>query len=218
MAVIYVDDKKLEADEAKSVLQICVENDIFIPHLCHMEDEERPNASCRLCFIEIEGVNDPVPACTEPVRDGIRVWTDTPRIRRLQRTAFELLISTHRVDCKNCPSNKKCLLQNLAKFLKVPLKPKRLDRLERDIKAETDHPFLVHDHTKCILCGKCIARCEKLHGRPYLLFARRGLNTYISFFGEKDADRIPCGNCHACVEICPVSALLKKKETDEKAG
>jgi bidirectional [NiFe] hydrogenase diaphorase subunit len=212
MVTVLIDNREIEAEEGVNLLRICLDNGIYVPNLCYLKEMSDPPASCRMCLVEIAGEDKPVAACTTEVRDGMVVKTDTPQVRRLQSTAFELLLSTHNVDCKNCPSNKKCDLQRLAKFLHISLKPKRLEHLDREIVKE-EQPFLIYDPLKCILCGKCIFTCESLYPSPFLTFAKRGFGMFISFFGESDPAGLPCGECYACVEICPVSALLKKVDS-----
>lgn len=210
MIRINIDNEEIEAKDGDILLDVCLQNDIYIPNLCYLKEMDTARASCRLCFVEIEGEKKPVTSCTVKVKDGMVVHTNTPDVRRLQKTAFELLLSVHNIDCRNCPANKKCELQRIAKFLHVPLKQKRIELIEREIKTEEDHPCLKYDPLKCVLCSKCLFVCEKEHGRLYLSFAKRGLDTMINFYGEKDPDKIPCCNCFLCVDICPVGALTKK--------
>ncbi len=210
MAKLIIDNKEIEANEDVTLLQAALDNDIYIPNICYLKEMDKPPASCRLCFVEIEGMNKPVPSCSVKVKDGMVVKTDTPEVRRLQKTAFELILSVHNIECRNCLANKKCVLQDLAKFLHVPLKQKRIELLEQEIKVEDNHPFLRYDPYKCVMCGKCVYTCQKLYDSPYLAFAKRGLNMIISFYGETDPNTIPCGDCYACVDICPVAALAKK--------
>ena len=211
MVKLLVDDKEIEVEEGAILLQACLNNEIYIPSLCYLGGMKNPPASCRMCFVEIEGENKPVTSCTVKVRDGMVVKTDTPSVRRLQRTALQLLLSVHDVDCGRCPANKKCELQRIARFLRVSLKPKRLERLLKETETDENHPFLTYYPNRCILCGKCIHVCRTLHGKPFLTFAKRGFDTVVSFFGEKDTPGLPCGEkCVACVEICPVSAITLK--------
>lgn len=209
MATISIDGRSIEVEEGRHLLEVCLENGFYIPNLCHVAGMERPPSSCRLCFVGVEGLNDPVPSCTYRVRDGLVIHTGTPEVRRLQKTAFELLTSNHYFEPGCCAAGS-CDLQAIVKFFKIPIKPKRMKKLTRDIPKE-EHPYLECVNTRCVLCGKCTYICEKLHGRPYLSFARRGLEMRISFFGETDPGRIPCDGCYACVGICPVSAMLKKQ-------
>lgn len=212
MAKLIIDNREIEAEEGLTLLQACLDNDIYVPNLCHLPGMEDPPGSCRLCFVEIEGYDQPVISCRVRIQDGMVVRTETEHVRRLQRTAFELLLSTHHVDCRNCPANRRCELQRIAKFLHFGLKLKRLEPLERDLGVEHEHPFLEYVPTRCVLCGKCVCVCRTRNGRSMLSFAKRGLNTVISFFGGEDGAMNECYECYACAESCPVGALLTKDE------
>jgi bidirectional [NiFe] hydrogenase diaphorase subunit len=216
MVTLMVDNRKIETNEGMTVLQTCLDNGIYIPNLCYQKEMEDPPGSCRLCFIEIEGYGQPVPSCQVKVQDGLVIRTNTEHVRRLQRTAFELLLSVHHVDCKNCPANRNCELQRIARFLRFGLKLKRLEQLDRETTVEDEHPCLEYVPSRCVLCGRCVFACKKNNRHPMLSFARRGLDTVISFFGEEDEARVTCEQCYACVEICPVAALLIKEGEQSK--
>ncbi len=211
MIKLTLDDKEFQVKEGTNLLRACLENDIYIPNLCYLEDMKEPPASCRLCFVEIEGEEKPVASCTTQVKSGMVIKTDTPSVRRLQRAALELLLSAHHVDCGPCPANKKCDLQRMAKFLKVGLKPSHLEKAIKVSGPDEDHPCLVFYPDRCVLCGKCVHVCRREQERPHLTFAKRGLETTISYYGEKNLVTNPCESCFACIEICPVSAIILKK-------
>ena len=175
MVGILVDDRKLTVKEGRSVLQACLENDIYIPNLCSMEDLPHPEASCRLCFVEVAGIEQPVTACTMRVSDGMVVKTDTPPVRRLQRSGLRLLLSVHDLDCKNCPSNKKCALQDLARFLKTGLKSKDLETFLKQVNVVDSHPCLTYYPNRCVLCAKCIHECRLSRGHPQILQLLAGM-------------------------------------------
>jgi len=210
MLKLKVDDREIEASEGTTILQACLENDIYIPNLCYLKDRESPSASCRLCFVEIEGEGSPVASCTVKVKNGMIVTTDSPPARQLQRTALQLLLSVHDVDCANCPANKRCELQNMAKFLKVGLKTKQLPKHLKEIDIDDTHPCLDYYPNRCVLCGRCVFVCKDKQGQPLLAFTKRGLDTVIISYVEQDISSLPCKNCLACVEICPVGAIILK--------
>lgn len=214
MIKIFVDNREIEAEEGANLLRICLDHDIYIPNLCYVKGMEEPPASCRLCFVDIEGEKQPVTACTVKAREGLRIRSNTPEVRSLQAAAFELIMSTHRIECGDCPSKGDCVLIRIGKFLKVKLKPSRVEEISRE-KEGGEHPYLIYDPSKCIICGRCIYRCGQHHEHPFLTFAGKGLETGISFFGETDSGNIPCKNCLACVDECPVSALISYKKYED---
>ena len=210
MIRLILDGREIEVEEGKVLLHACLENGIYIPNLCFLDEMKNPPASCRLCFVEIKGENKPIPSCKVEPREGMVVRTDTAAVRELQRAALRLLLSVHRVDCRNCPSHKRCELQRMARFLGVPLKSKsgRLEYLEREISAAFLHPFLAYEPLRCVLCGRCIFVCGRRNSQPLLTFAGRGFATVVSFLGERDPVRHSCNDCRACAEVCPVSAIF----------
>jgi predicted molibdopterin-dependent oxidoreductase YjgC len=216
MISIVVDDREIFVEEGKNLLQACLDEGIYIPNLCFMVGMENPPGSCRLCFVEINHQERPVSACRTRTAAGMVVRTDSSAVRRLQRAAFRLLRSAHRIDCRNCPSNRRCELQRLARFLTVPLKPKRLDHLVRECSRAEEHPFFDYDPSKCVLCGRCVYICRKLHGHALLTFARRGFQTVVSSFGADNPSALPCKDCRACVDVCPVSAIFLKEDAQPK--
>ena len=210
MVTLLVDNIEIEAPEGASLLKACLDNGIYIPNLCYLPDLDHPPASCRLCMDQLEGHAQPVTSCTVRVREGMVVRTDTPVVRRLQRRALQLLLSVHRVDCAHCPANKRCALQRIAAFLKVGLKPKGLEPFLKTPEVDNSHPFLDYYPNRCVLCGRCIYVCRKSQGTSFLTFAKRGVHTIVSFYGENTGEAPPCPDCHACADSCPVGAITLK--------
>ncbi len=210
MITLRIDDQKIEVAEGTNLLHACLANGIYVPNLCYLEGMAHPPVSCRLCFVEIEGRDHPVPSCSVWIGQEMIVHTDTPHVRQLQKTALQLLLSVHDVNCKHCPANRGCALQEMAKFLKVALKSKGLDRLLKENRVDGRHPFFDYYANRCVLCGKCVYVCRERQNRAGLTFAKRGINTVISFYDRPQTEPPPCDSCRACVEVCPVAALLPK--------
>ncbi len=210
MVEIIVDGKSLRVEQGGNLLEACLEGGIYIPNLCHLKGMEEPPASCRLCLVEVEGEERPVTACTVKVAGPMVVRTNTPLVRELQRSALRLLLSAHLVDCSHCQANKRCALQDMAKFLQIGLKPKGLDQFLKEPEIDDSHPCLVYYPNRCVLCGRCIYVCKREHPRPMLSFAKRGFDTVVSLYGASDRIHLPCYTCSLCVDVCPVSALLRK--------
>ena len=208
---IVVDNKKITAEEGSNLLKTCLENNIYIPNLCYMENIKKSPAACRLCFVEIEGNPNPVTSCTEIVKKGLKVHTDTTEVRKLQKWGFELILSIDLSYCRECIANHVCELQKIANFLNVPLRPKHIPIIERDSKIDySTHPYIIYDYKKCVLCGRCVNICNNFNKKDSIDFAKRGYNTIITFFENKEISDTFCKGCLKCVEVCPVGALQGK--------
>ena len=215
---LVIDNQKVSAPEGEVLLWVALENGFYIPHVCALKERAFPFAGCRLCFVEIEGYPEPVTACTEAVREGMVVKTKTEKVLRLQRTAFELILSNHHVDCGHCGKNKKCELQKIAAHLKVKLKSKRFRLIPKNLPLDDSHPLFTYDPNKCVLCGRCVWVCREQQKVGLLNFAYRGFNMLVTTFEDPLAmgTTCTCTRCRKCVETCPVGALLFKEEQQIK--
>lgn len=211
---LTIDGIKVKARQGEKILWAALEAGIHIPSLCAVKELVSPSASCRLCFVEIEGRPDPVTACIETVAEGLVVYTDTPRVNRLRRTAFEFLMSHHSIDCRNCVKNRNCELQKTAAYLHMKLKPVRLPAISRSLPVDSSHPCFIYDPNKCVLCGKCIWACSKW-GTGELQFAFRGINTVVSTLGGISLAESNCNSCNQCIAICPVGAFVAKDDANQ---
>lgn len=206
---LTIDGQEVTAPKGMSVLQVALENDIYIPHLCHHPDLD-PTGVCRLCMVEIEG-RGMVISCRTPADQGMVVSTETDQVRQLRRMAAELLIANHSEDCLACGQNDQCQLQRVATHVGIQReRVERLGRLAETVPIDTSNPFFDHNPNKCVLCGICVRTCEELQGVSAIDFAHRGFDTTISTFGGGPIAESRCESCGECVVRCPVGALVAK--------
>lgn len=217
LVTLIIDGVEVKAQKGERILWAALDNGIYIPNLCAIREADLPFGACRLCFVEIEGRPSPVTACSEPVADGMVVSTKTPRVNRLRRTAFELLISHHAIDCRNCAKNRNCELQRIASRLGFKLKLERLRPIPRSLPVDSSHPLFIYDPNKCVLCGKCVWVCNE-RGTGAIDFAFRGIDTTVNTFDNVPLIDSSCNSCLECVKVCPVGALVPRDNGSSSKG
>ena len=207
-----IDGKTIRAAPGERILWTALDNDIYIPNLCAIREKSEPFAACRLCFVEIEGKDNPVTACTTPVAKGMVVNTKGEQALRLARTALELLMASHPVDCAHCPKSGSCELPRIAKHLGMKLKTKRFRKILPELPVDSSSPLFIYDPNKCVLCGRCVWVCQEKLGKGAIGFAYRGFRRMVTTFGDEPMGRSSCQDCSECVAVCPVGALVLKSE------
>ena len=161
---LIIDGLPVKARAGEKVLWAALDNGIYIPNLCAIRERPEPDAGCRLCWVEVMGLKEPVPACALEVADGMVVTTAGPKALTLARAAFSLIMASHDLDCAHCKADGRCELQTIAKTLGVSLKPKQLRKLVRGLPVDDSHPLIKITPDKCVLCGRCVWECRK-HGQ-----------------------------------------------------
>lgn len=207
---LTIDDQQVKAAEGDKLLWVALDNGIYIPHLCDLREADRADASCRMCFVELEGLTDPVTSCTIPVSGGMVVKTRSLRVDRLVRTGFELLLSNHRLCCARCAKNKQCELQMIARKRGLKLKLTRFHSLLQEVPIDETPRSFSYDAGKCVLCGRCIWADQEQAGIGAIGFVRRGIARKVATFEDGCLADSICTQCEACVRICPVGALVEK--------
>jgi formate dehydrogenase major subunit/NADH-quinone oxidoreductase subunit G len=206
---LFINGREIKVRPGQKLLWAALDNGIYIPNLCALRDKTEPEAGCRLCWVEIEGRQEPVTACTEEVTEGMVVNTRGDKALQLARTGFELLMAAHTVDCARCPANQSCELQEIARYLGCKLKGKRFRKLVHDYPLDDSNPRFTYDPNKCVLCGRCVWACRK-QGTGVIGFAHRGFDRIMTTFSHEPIGEKRCLNCGACVSVCPTGALSPK--------
>ncbi|MDP2970078.1 MAG: 2Fe-2S iron-sulfur cluster-binding protein [Deltaproteobacteria bacterium] len=213
---LYIDGKEIECSEGERILWTALGNGIYIPNLCAMREKTEPYGACRLCFVEVEGEDLPVPACTTKVKEGMVVNTKGAKALRLARTAFELILSNHPVDCAHCLKSGACELQKISKHLGVKLSTKRFKKFLRDLPIDETSPVFTYDPNKCVLCGKCVWLCQEKLGTRAIGFAYRGFQRWVTTFDDEPVGVSECRDRIELAEICPVGAFVARNKWNKE--
>ena len=211
MSYMIIDGIKCEYENARNVLEVALANGINIPNLCYCESLST-YGGCRLCVIENErgGVEA---ACTMVPKDGMKVCTNSAKLREFRRGIIELLLDSHRSECTTCLKSGTCKLQEYAKRYGVE---QSLNDGYCKEPIDNSSYSIVRDPSKCILCGKCVRACSEIQNVKAIDFVERGDETYVAcgFNGMKLADT-NCTGCGQCAAICPTGAITIKNNVSD---
>ena len=197
-----------------TVLEACRYANIDIPTLCYLKDINQIGA-CRLCLVEVKGARGLVASCVYPVNEGMEIQTNTPKIRAVRKTNLELVLSAHNKKCLTCIRSTSCELQKLCQEYRVD--EDRFCYSQKETKAQIDDSSvsIIRDNSKCILCRRCVAACNKQQGIGAIGVANRGFDSKIECAFEKPLAETSCINCGQCIVACPVGALYERDDTQK---
>ena len=207
---IKIEGVPYQVEEGLTILEAAKACGYEIPSLCAFNHGECNNGSCRVCLVEATGARGLVASCVYPVNEGMEIKISTPRATAARRASVELLLSNHSMKCQQCEKNEKCELLHVARLTGA-----REDMFVGEKTPTTFDdvtPSIVRDTSKCVLCGRCIARCKNAHGLSVLGFENRGFNTIVAPAENRNFDKSPCIMCGQCVSVCPTGALMEKSE------
>ena len=237
---ISIDGVEVTTQPGKMVIEAAIDAGIYVPYLCY-HPGMKPYAACRMCVVEVEGQRGYPAACTLPVADGMVVHSQIPAVDQLRRSVMEMLIAEHpdgcltchRIDicgpsdvclrhvsvndrCVTCPKNERCELKDTVRYLGMNLESP-LGYKYRNIPLEVSDPFYDRDYNLCIVCGRCVRACDELRGDDAIGFTERGgLALVGTSFGTSLLES-GCEFCGACIDVCPVGALVERDHKWEKA-
>lgn len=209
MAKITVDGKQLEVKDGTNVLQAVLDNNMKLEHFCY--HPYLPVAgNCRTCMVEIEGPkgNMLTVGCNTKVAEGMVIHTLSPKAKQAQKTALEMLLLDHPLDCPVCDKAGECKLQN--QYMEYGLYDFRRG-VPRYFKGGKDLDIGEHvilDQERCVLCTRCIRFVDEVPKTSELGIVNRGHESKLDIFPGVRLDNAYSGNV---TDVCPVGALTLKE-------
>ncbi len=207
---IKIEGIPYEVEEGMTILEAAKACGYEIPSLCAFNHGECNLGSCRVCLVEATGARGLVASCVYPVSEGMEIRISSPAAVKARRDSVELLLSNHSKNCQQCEKNEYCELLHVAKL--TGARDDAFAGTHSKTYLDELAPGLVRDTSKCILCGRCVARCQNAHGMGILGFENRGFNTIVSPAENRSFADSPCIQCGQCVNVCPTGALMEHSE------
>lgn len=210
MGTITIDNHRVEFTDEKNILDIIRKSGVELPTFCYYSELSTYGA-CRMCVVEDKWGNI-MASCSETPKDGMVIYTNTPKLQKHRKMILELLLASHCRDCTTCAKSGKCKLQDLAS--RFGIKQVRFEQDKWDMPIDDSSTSIVRNPSKCILCGDCVRMCSEIQGMGVLDFAYRGSKMQVMPAFDRKIKDSGCVNCGQCTAVCPTGALMLKDETD----
>ena len=211
MGIMTIDGQAIEFTDEPNVLSVIRTAGIDIPTLCY-HSELSIYGACRLCTVE-DDRGKTFASCSEKPRDGMIIYTNTPRLMRYRKLILELLLAAHCRDCTTCIKSGECHLQELAHRMGVH--EIRFENVREIQPIDTSSHAIIRDPNKCILCGDCVRMCDNVQNINAIDFAYRGTDAQVIPAFYKKIAETDCVGCGQCRVVCPTGAISIHTNIDE---
>lgn len=209
MVNLTIDHIPVTVPEGTTILDAARSAGIHIPSLCYLRGVNEIGA-CRVCVVELVGMDRLVPACNNVVEEGMEVLTSSPKVRETRRINVELLLSQHDCHCATCVRSGNCSLQTIANDLNILDLP--FEKKVPETRWDRSFP-LFRDAAKCIKCMRCIQICDKVQTLNIWDVAATGSRTTVDVSLNRKIAQADCSLCGQCITHCPVGALRERDDT-----
>jgi NADH-quinone oxidoreductase subunit G len=204
MLNIEIDGKTLEVEYGTTIIDAADQVGIAIPRFCYHK-KLSVAANCRMCLVQVEKFNKPLPACATPVADGMKIFTRSKEAIEAQKSVMEFLLINHPLDCPICDQGGECELQDIA--VGYGASGSRYTEEKRVVLNKYIGPLIATDMTRCIQCTRCVRFLKEVGGMQELGMVGRGEHAEITAYVDKSVNSELSGNI---IDLCPVGALTNK--------
>ena len=198
---VTIDTKQCQGKYGQTILEIARENDIYIPTMCYLT-KVSPITACRMCVVDVEGVDGHILSCQEKAVDGAVITTDNDELFHQRQNIMKLYDVNHPLQCGVCDKSGECDLQNKNVEFKVNSQEFATKDIDRKKKK---WGILGYDPALCIMCEKCVHTCNEVIGSAALYIKPGGYKSTI------DNKMSKCEQCGDCISVCPVGALVSNE-------
>ena len=253
-AKLFINGVMVEASAESTIIEAARTAEIYIPSICYHPDlptfrkakathtvfrgnekifgdaPEKEFEGCNLCLVEVEGQSDLVLACDTLVKNGMRVNTETERVREARREKLMRILAKHPHACLICAQKEGCTrepcstnvpvaerccskfgnceLEKVAEYIGIREDTPRY--VPANLPTVKNEPLFIHDYNLCVGCTRCVRACQALRGVEALGFVYRNREVYVGTVAPSLKDSA-CRFCGACAEVCPTGATMDKE-------
>ena len=197
---VTIDGKVCESTFGKTILDIARENDIYIPTMCYLT-KVQPIASCRMCIVDVEGVDGMILSCQEKATDGAVINTQNDELHKERQNIMKLYNVNHPLECGVCDKSGECDLQN--KTMEFDVEVQNFTARDQHRPVE-NWGHVSYDPALCIMCEKCVRVSTEITGDEALQLKFGGYSSTIINV-KKEKNYASLGEAAA---VCPVGALV----------
>ena len=199
----WIDGKKIEAEEGSNLVDAAKENGIFIPSLCYFKHIDPPLGTCRTCTCKINGRY--APACTESIREGLKVEVNTPELIDMRKALVEMMFAEGNHFCPACEKSGNCDLQHMG--YELGISTSRFPHLFKDRLIDYKPERMVMEHNRCIKCRRCVEEVFTDEGKRVFMYINRGNETMVGIDYEQEA-KLTESQAERAMTLCPTGAII----------
>lgn len=197
---LTIDGKVCKSTFGKTIITVARENGIYIPTMCYLS-KVKPIASCRMCIVDVEGVDGAILSCQEKATDGAVITTQNSDIYKERQNIMKLYNVNHPLECGVCDKSGECDLQNKTMEFDVEEQPFTTREQHRPVE---NWGHVSYDPALCIMCEKCVRVSTEITGDEALKLEFGGYSSTI-INTKQDKNYASLGEAAA---VCPVGALV----------
>lgn len=204
---VSVNNLSFKVKNTVSILEACQHVGFTIPRFCYHE-LLAVAGNCRMCLVEIENSPKPAASCVSQIVANIKIFTETPLVKKSRENVIEMLLRNHPLDCPVCDQGGECDLQDQARLFGNNYS--RLSSFKRSVDNKVLNTLIKTVMNRCIHCTRCVRFNTEIAGLKTLGVLGRGKKSEIGLYTTTETGSLSSEISGNVIDLCPVGALTSK--------